>query len=143
MMKSVSTALAAALLLSACAAGTPTNRPDATRVPQASTAVVAPAGPVGDDNLNAVAWSQNASEHDFIFIQTYRNAKEKILKALKDPAWDALPRDDRAAHPSLKGLKPAVVLDVDETVLDNSPYQARLVRSGTEYNEADRAPWCK
>src|SRR6185312_14394197 len=39
--------------------------------------------------------------------------------------------------------KPAVVLDIDETVLDNSPYQARLVKSGGEYNEADWAAWCK
>ncbi|MCW1776839.1 hypothetical protein NB693_20805 [Pantoea ananatis] len=30
------------------------------------------------------------------------------------------------------GLKPAVVMDVDETVLDNSPYQARLIRNGKE-----------
>jgi acid phosphatase len=36
-----------------------------------------------------------------------------------------------------------VVLDIDETVLDNSPYQARLVRSGGEYNEADWAAWCQ
>jgi acid phosphatase len=35
------------------------------------------------------------------------------------------------------------VLDIDETVLDNSPYQARLVRSGGEYNEADWAAWCR
>jgi len=28
-------------------------------------------------------------------------------------------------------------------VLDNSPYQARLIRSGGEFNEADWAAWCK
>src|SRR6187402_1898108 len=99
--------------------------------------------PTGDDNLNAVAWSQNASEHDFIYLQTFRDAQEKLLKAKQDPNWDALPRDDRAAHSSLKGLKPAVILDIDETVLDNSPYQARLIRAGGEFNEADWAAWCK
>ena len=101
----------------------------------------APAGPAADDNLNAVAWSQTAIEHDLLYVQTYRDAHMQLLKALKDPRWDALSKDDRVAP--LKGLKPAVVLDVDETALDNSPYQARLIKSGGEYNEADWAAWCK
>ena len=143
MKKFVPTALAAALLLTACA-GTQKPLATATPAPQAPAAAPAPAaGPAADDNLNAVAWTQNASEHDFIYLQTFRNAQEKLLKAMKDPTWDALPKDDREAHASLKGLKPAVVLDIDETVLDNSPYQARLVRSGGEFNEADWAAWCK
>ncbi|MGF6710724.1 5'-nucleotidase (lipoprotein e(P4) family) [Luteibacter sp. W1I16] len=140
MMKFVPAAFAAALILAGCA-----HVPQAAApVPVTATpAAEAPAAPSADDNLNAVAWSQNASEHDFIYLQTYRDAREKLLKAKKDPTWDALPKDDRAAHPSLKGLKPAVVLDIDETALDNSPYQARLIRSGGEFNEAEWAAWCK
>ncbi len=141
-MKSVPTALVAALLLTACATGAPTH-PPMVAAPAAPAPAPAPTAPAADDNLNAVTWAQHASEHDFLYLQTYRDAEEKLLKAMKDPSWDALPKDDRAAHPSLKGLKPAVVLDVDETVLDNSPYQARLIRSGTEFNEADWAAWCK
>lgn len=142
MMKFVPAALAAALVLTGCAAA---PHAKTAMAPVAPAAVVAPAvaGPAADDNLNAVAWSQNASEHDFIYLQTFRDAQEKILKAKQDLAWDALPKDDRAAHVSLKGLKPAVVLDIDETVLDNSPYQARLIRAGGEFNEADWAAWCK
>lgn len=141
MMKFVPAALAAALALAGCA-----HAPQAV-APVPATTAVAPAdapvpGPSADDNLNAVAWSQNASEHDFIYLQTFRDAREKLLKAKNDPNWDALPKDDRAAHPSLKGRKPAVVLDIDETVLDNSPYQARLIRSGGEFNEAEWAAWC-
>ena len=42
------------------------------------------------------------------------------------------------------GLPPAVIIDVDETVLDNSPYQARLIRSGDSYGGVQlRAEWCK
>ena len=141
MMKLVPVALAAVLSLAGCAHAPRTSTP-APALAQAAPAVRA-SGPAADDNLNAVAWSQRASEHDFIFVQTYRDAQEKLLKAKSDPTWDALPKDDRAAHPSLKGLKPAVVLDIDETVLDNSPYQARLIRSGGEFNEAEWAAWCK
>jgi 5'-nucleotidase (lipoprotein e(P4) family) len=147
MMKFAPAALAAALAL---ASGGCAHVPRDGHPAPVETAATTPAGPAvpavgvaADDNLNAVAWSQRADEHDLIYLQTFRDAQEKILKAKQDPTWDALPKDDRAAHPSLKGLKPAVILDIDETVLDNSPYQARLVRSGGEYNEADWAAWCK
>ena len=39
------------------------------------------------------------------------------------------------------GLKPAVIMDVDETVLDNSPYQARLIRDGQDYSEVTWDQW--
>ena len=125
--------LIALTLLAGCAA--PAPRPATTRA--ANPTARTPA----DDNLNAVSWAQNAVEHDLVYLQTYRDAQSRLLAALADPHWDALPSDDRVA-PSA-GLKPAVVLDIDETVLDNSPYQARLIRSGGEYNEADWAAWCK
>lgn len=113
-------------------------------LPPASETMAAPAAihaVAADDNLNAVAWSQTALEHDLIYQETFRNAQAQLLAALKDPNWDALPAEDRIA-PS-KHLKPAVILDIDETVLDNSPYQARLIRKGGEFNEADWAAWCK
>jgi acid phosphatase len=94
-----------------------------------------------DDNLNAVAWSQTAIEHDLIYLQTYRDAQSRLLTALNDPQWDALATSDRVAPPVQ--LPPAVVLDIDETVLDNSPYAARLVRSGKEYDEASWQAWCR
>ncbi len=132
------TALLAAALLAGCT--TPRAKPPAS--PVATTAARAtPAGTPADDNLNAVAWTQDAVEHDMIYEQTYRDARSRLLAALKDKTWDALPTDDRMAP--AQGLKPAVVLDIDETTLDNSPYQARLIRSGGEYNEADWAAWCK
>lgn len=120
-------ALAVSALLAACAAAPP--RPVAAPVAAA------------DDNLNAVAWTQTAIEHDLIYVQTYRDAQSRLLSALHDPHWDALTKEDRAAPAA--GLPPAVVLDIDETVLDNSPYQARLVKSGGQYDEASWAAWCK
>jgi len=140
MMKFAPVALVAVLSLAGCAHAPQAVHPTPAPVAKAETAL---AGPAADDNLNAVAWAQDASEHDFIYVQTYRDATDRLLRAKKDASWDALPKADRATHPSLKGLKPAVILDIDETVLDNSPYQARLIRSGGEFNEADWAAWCK
>lgn len=132
-----------AALLSACAAS-PQRQPTPVAPPHEVAAAVAPApqpaGPAPDDNLNAVVWTQTAVEHDLIYREVFRDAGEKLLRALKDPHWDALPKSERKG--ALKGLKPAVIVDIDETVLDNSPYQARLVRDGNEYNEATWAAWC-
>jgi 5'-nucleotidase (lipoprotein e(P4) family) len=128
-------ALAVLALLAGCAA-TPSHPATTQPVSQAPTAVVA-----ANDNLNAVAWSQTAIEHDLIYLQTYRDAESRLLAALHDNQWDALDKQDRIAP--LKNLKTAVVLDIDETALDNSPYQARVVKSGGEFNEADWAAWCR
>lgn len=126
----------AAALLAGCA-GAPKSR--APRTAGSTSAAVV--GPAANDNLNAVAWTQTAIEHDLIYREVYRQAGEKLQKALKDRNWDALPREERKNK--LKGLKPAVVLDIDETVLDNSPYQARLVAKGGEYDEFTWAQWCR
>jgi acid phosphatase len=135
----LSAALTALVLLAGCSTTTPTKAPAPTAPVAPVAAAPAPTTPA-DDNLNAVAWSQTAIEHDLIFVQTYRDAQARLLAALADKQWDALPKDDRATP--AKDLKPAVVLDIDETVLDNSPYQARLIKHGGEYNEADWAAWC-
>lgn len=116
-----------ALLLSGC-------QHAAQREDVAATAAV-PA----DDNLNAVLWMQASVEYDAAATQTYRAAIAGLDAALADPAWDALVPSERA-NPAT-GLPPAVILDIDETVLDNSPYQARLVRDGTEYASATWADW--
>src|SRR6185312_659550 len=102
----------------------------------------APSGPAPNDNLNAVAWTQTAIEHDLIYREVYRVAGEKLRAALKDPTWDALPKRDRKQPLSAK-LKPAVIVDIDETVLDNSPYQARLVANGKDYDEFTWSEWCR
>lgn len=132
------TAFAALVLLAGCSSTPP--KPAAAGAPEPPSTGAATTTSA-DDNINAVTWMQRAVEHDLIYVQTYRDAQARLLAALKDKQWDALAKDDRVAP--LAGLKPAVVLDIDETVLDNSPYQARLIKSGGEFNEADWAAWCK
>lgn len=128
-------------LLGGCATS-PQPLPSVAKSTEPMAAVAAKVdGPAANDNLNAVAWTQTAIEHDLIFREIYRSAGERLLKALADHSWDALSRDDRKT--SIKGLKPAVILDIDETVLDNSPYQARLVREGRDFNEFTWAQWCR
>ena len=112
--------------------------PEKTDAPPAATATSTVAA---DDNLNAVLWVQRSAEYAAAAETVYRAATDKLDAALKDPQWDALVPDERAAPAT--GLPPAVVMDIDETVLDNSPYQARLVRDGGEYNEATWDAWVR
>jgi acid phosphatase len=121
--------------------GCTTTRPDVKAPPAPTAAAPLPTGPLANDNLNAVAWAQTAIEHDLIYREVYRQAGEQLQRALKDRGWDALPRDERKNK--ARGLAPAVILDIDETVLDNSPYQARLVRDGKSFDEFSWAQWCR
>lgn len=131
------TALACAVLsLSACKQ---VQAPAAAASTSASAPAAAEADLSANDNLNAVLWMQRSQEYQAVTVQTYRSAADHLDKALKEANWDALVPEERG-NPA-KGLKPAVVLDVDETVLDNSPYQARLVHEGAEYNEVTWAQW--
>jgi acid phosphatase len=135
-------ALAPALVLAACATSQPRNATAPT--PPAQTPVTVPAesaGPPPNDNLNAVAWTQTAVEHDLVYREVFRHAQEKLLLALKDRRWDALPHGERDGD--ARRLKPAVIVDIDETMLDNSPYQARLVRDGKSFDEFSWSQWCK
>lgn len=142
MTKSLPVLLGTLLLLCGCASQAPHSAtpPSAAATAPSNSATTA-AVVAADDNLNAVAWTQTALEHDLIYQETFRSAQSQLLTALKDKSWDALPSEDRTTP--FKNLKPAVILDIDETVLDNSPYQARLIRKGGEFNEADWAAWCK
>ena len=128
--------LCAALATGLLAACQPV-RPDA---PAGAPVTAAPATAVpADDNLNAVLWVQRSAEYRAAAAQTYRAAIDHLDVALKQADWDALVPEERAN--ATKGLKPAVILDIDETVLDNSPYQARLVRDGAEYSDPTWDAW--
>jgi acid phosphatase len=130
--------LAASLLtLSACKRTEPAAPPADAAAPAAPVADAKPTG--AHDNLNAVAWVQTSVEYRAITTQTFRAAADHLDVALKEKNWDALVPDERGN--AATGLKPAVVMDVDETVLDNSPYQARLIRDGKEYDEISWDQW--
>lgn len=87
--------------------------------------------------LNSVLWMQRAIEYRAATSQTYRAAEQAMLKALARPDWTAAIEQtgDFSTKP------PAVILDLDETVLDNSPYQARLIVDGTSFHDKTWAAW--
>jgi acid phosphatase len=74
-------------------------------------------------------------------LQAYQLATLQLDAALKDKAWTA--SIEQAAEPvtTWQNLPPAIVLDIDETVLDNSPLQARLVQKGIDFDGVEWAQW--
>jgi 5'-nucleotidase (lipoprotein e(P4) family) len=82
----------------------------------------------------AVRWVTESAEYRALTRQVFRNAEAVLEELIADPDWSALP--DRPADPS---LPPAVILDVDETVLDNSPFQVLL--GDTPFNRRDWDRW--
>ena len=99
---------------------------------------VAP-GAAPDDNLNAVVWIQNSEEFALAALGAYRAAGAQLERALADETWDAIAPGERSG--GFARLPPAIIVDVDETILDNSAYQARLVLEGLEYDTASWAQW--
>jgi len=86
--------------------------------------------PGANDNLNAVLWDQTAIEAKANALGAYALARIRLDEALADPAWTAAPSEQTG---DFKNLPPAVVLDVDDTVLNTSKYQAWNVKAGTSF----------
>jgi len=91
------------------------------------------------DSVNAVLWVQKSREYRAVTRQIYRCAMQKVDKALVDKKWTAaLEQKNDYAH-----LAPAVILDIDETVLDNSPYQGRLILGDASFSPDSWDCWIK
>jgi 5'-nucleotidase (lipoprotein e(P4) family) len=106
--------------------------------PKSTASAVAPAAARhSHENLNAVLWVQTAAEYRALAIQAYRLAQVQLDAALRDPTWTAATEQSADAS----SLPPAVILDLDETVIDNSAFQARLVHDTAAYSEAAWNGW--
>lgn len=79
-------------------------------------------------SLNATLWQQTSAEYDAITRQVYASARRNLEAMLA------------AGIPDPLGRPPAIILDVDETVLDNSSFQSSLMKGRKVYSSAD---WLK
>jgi acid phosphatase len=96
---------------------------------QENTPATAPVTP--DDNLNAVLWMQHSVEYQASTMAAFALAKRRVIQAMGDPWWTAVPDVQKGNYSK---LPPAIILDVDETLLDNSKYQAWNISSGQPFS---------
>ena len=80
-------------------------------------------------SLLAVLFKRTSAEYKANTFQIYSSAKNNIDKALADKSWTALKNQLK----NYQNLPPAIILDIDETVLDNSEHQVRSIKNGTNY----------
>jgi len=87
----------------------------------------------------ASLWATASAEYAAVTLQIYSAASEKLDLALADSAWTA------RLEPSegYETLPPAIIVDLDETVLDNRPFQMRLIQEGLEFDEEMWNEWVR
>jgi len=91
----------------------------------------------GNNTFNSTLWLQTASEYKANAIQAYNSAAHNINKAIADQSWTSALEQGSSGS----SLPPAIILDVDETVLDNSQYQAQLVLDNAAFDPESWDRW--
>ena len=80
-----------------------------------------------DYKIQAQVWTQNSAEYRALCYQAFNAAKMNL---------DALFFFEKEYDKPL-----AIIADVDETVLDNSPYDGKLILNNTTYNRESWVEW--
>ena len=80
-----------------------------------------------DYKIQAQVWTQNSAEYRALCYQAFNAAKMNL---------DALFFFEKEYDKPL-----AIIADVDETVLDNSPYDGKLILNNTAYNRESWVEW--
>lgn len=75
----------------------------------------------------SIHWARNSAEHRALYLQAYRVAGERIGELARGRALGTW----------------AVVMDADETVLDNSTYQKERAQEGEGFTSESWASWIR
>jgi len=89
--------------------------------------------------LQSTLWVQSAAEYSASTLQAFNAARSHLPAALIDQNWTAAVEQKGAI--GYQALQPAVIFDVDETVLSNSLFQGHLVKTGKAFNWGDWQRW--
>ena len=89
------------------------------------------AEPPQNDLLNATLWMQNSVEAKANSVAVFTLARIRLDQALADTNWTAAPVEQGAGF---QNKPPAIVVDIDETAMDNSGYQAHLAINNTSFD---------
>lgn len=82
--------------------------------------------PIPEQNIQAVLWQQQSGEFKALCYQAFELAKIR-LEQITDTLSSSKP--------------PAIIADVDETLLDNSPYNAYLIKNNLNYTPETWEYW--
>ena len=95
--------------------------------------------PPAHDMLLANLWMQRAVEYKANTLTVYALARLRLEEALADRSWTAAPAEQKG---DFQNLPPAVIVDVDETVLDNSKYEVWLMQADQSFSTKTWNQFC-
>lgn len=94
----------------------------------------------GVDNeyqVGAILWTQSSAEYRALAYQSFVLARLRLDADLRGHRNAIQRRSPKVSLP------PAVIVDADETVLDNSRFQAELALRGLAYTPESWTSWCE
>ena len=92
-----------------------------------------------DDRVQAAVWMHNAAEYEYACETIYRCARPALLRALEDTSSTASIEQEHMGN--FENLPPAIILDLDETVIDNGPFQGHIVKHSKNFNGETWKEW--
>jgi len=100
--------------------------------------LMACASPPPDERLHSTLWVQSSAEYVISTRQVYAMATRELDAALQDPNWTALDGGRTG-----RDLDPAIIVDVDETVLDNSAHTGRMILAREGFSVDSWRQWVR
>src|SRR5699024_7359575 len=82
---------------------------------------------LSDHTIQAVLWQQTSAEYVALSYQAFSIAKLRLDEFLEEKGN--------------QGKTPAIITDIDETVLDNTPSSANNIKQNEEYSSEEWAKW--
>jgi acid phosphatase len=92
-----------------------------------------------NDMLLATLWTQRSVEYKANALTVFSLAKIRLDQGLADKSWTAAPVEQKG---DFQNLPPAVVLDIDETLLDNSLYQVWMLKNNKTFSTKTWDEFC-
>jgi 5'-nucleotidase (lipoprotein e(P4) family) len=108
-------------------------RPVAEPTPPPATDAKDPTRSLSQMGADAVLWQNTSAEAYWIYKQAYEVAATRMM-------WNIVERS-KAYREGEKRRPMAVIVDIDETVLDNSPYQITAVKNGRTFDQNEWKVW--
>jgi 5'-nucleotidase (lipoprotein e(P4) family) len=108
-----------------------------TSAPVATVPAISPANILSTQGSDAVLWQNSSAEAYWLFQQSYEHATWKLEVML-----ESIEQDKQMVDSTEWDRRPlAVIVDIDETVLDNSPYQITALKNGKTFDPKEWKTW--